>query len=230
MKALTLTQPWASLVAIGVKRIETRSWSTSYRGPLLIHAAKGFPKDCRELCFEEPFFACLSGEYRRHEQELLPLGAIVAVCELQDCISTGLAVTRIRDDVRELAFGNFGPNRFAWFLSDARRLNEPIQCRGHLGLWVPPDDVLQQLPQRATPTRDEAVEDLAALPSGGSGDLSALGLADGAVALVLGSDASARGTADQDVHALRLPQDARQPSRTLSQSHYNPVNGASADG
>lgn len=52
MKALSLWQPWASLVAIGAKTIETRSWSTSYRGPLAIHAAKtsrGFyelPGDC----------------------------------------------------------------------------------------------------------------------------------------------------------------------------------------
>jgi hypothetical protein len=44
MKALTLTQPWATLVAIGAKTIETRSWPTSYRGPLAIHAAKGYPK------------------------------------------------------------------------------------------------------------------------------------------------------------------------------------------
>ena len=40
MKALSLWQPWASLVALRVKTIETRSWSTSYRGPLAIHAAK----------------------------------------------------------------------------------------------------------------------------------------------------------------------------------------------
>lgn len=52
MKALTLWQPWASLIALGVKSIETRAWSTSYRGPLAIHAAattKGFdmlPGDC----------------------------------------------------------------------------------------------------------------------------------------------------------------------------------------
>lgn len=39
MKALTLRQPWASLVAVGAKRIETRSWLTKYRGPLAIHAA-----------------------------------------------------------------------------------------------------------------------------------------------------------------------------------------------
>ena len=45
MKALTLTQPWASLVACGAKTIETRSWRTPYRGPVAIHAAKGFPAD-----------------------------------------------------------------------------------------------------------------------------------------------------------------------------------------
>ena len=42
MKALTLTQPWATLIAVGAKRIETRSWGTSYRGRIAIHAAKGF--------------------------------------------------------------------------------------------------------------------------------------------------------------------------------------------
>lgn len=43
MKALTLHQPWASLVALGVKTIETRSWGTSYRGPLAIHAGTTRP-------------------------------------------------------------------------------------------------------------------------------------------------------------------------------------------
>jgi hypothetical protein len=41
MKGLTLTQPWATLVAIGAKRIETRSWPTRYRGLLAIHAGAG---------------------------------------------------------------------------------------------------------------------------------------------------------------------------------------------
>ena len=40
MKCLSLWQPWASLVVIGAKRFETRSWPTNYRGPLLIHAAQ----------------------------------------------------------------------------------------------------------------------------------------------------------------------------------------------
>lgn len=39
MKALTIWQPWATAIAIGAKRIETRSWETHYRGPIAIHAA-----------------------------------------------------------------------------------------------------------------------------------------------------------------------------------------------
>ncbi len=44
IRGLTLTKPWATLVALGHKRIETRSWSTVYRGPIAIHAAKGLPR------------------------------------------------------------------------------------------------------------------------------------------------------------------------------------------
>ncbi len=63
MKALTLTQPWATLVAIGAKCIETRSWRTSYRGPLAIHAAKGFPKAAWNLCLGQPFKSALWPDY-----------------------------------------------------------------------------------------------------------------------------------------------------------------------
>ena len=53
MKGLTLTQPWASAVALGIKHVETRSWRTEYRGAVLIHAAKGFPAWAREFAAEE---------------------------------------------------------------------------------------------------------------------------------------------------------------------------------
>ena len=49
MRALSLTEPWATLVAIEAKRIETRSWQTGYRGELLIHAAKNYPGWARAL-------------------------------------------------------------------------------------------------------------------------------------------------------------------------------------
>ncbi len=89
MKALSLTQPWASLVAIGAKNIETRSWSTGYRGWLAIHASKAFPGGARALCFEEPFYSALHKAGLADITvpgllgvERLPQGAIVAVVNL----------------------------------------------------------------------------------------------------------------------------------------------------
>ena len=55
MKTLTLLQPWATLVALEAKRIETRSWYTTYRGPLAIHAARRMSKAAISLCWEAPF-------------------------------------------------------------------------------------------------------------------------------------------------------------------------------
>lgn len=155
MKALTLTQPWASLVAVGAKRIETRSWSTSYRGLLLIHAAKGMPREALEACYDDPIWEALHEAdvvpftwlYRSELKAAFPLGAIVGVCDLRDCISTTRAVGALSAarDERERSFGNFDRDRFAWYLRNVQRLPEPIPCRGALGLWTPPDEVLEQV-------------------------------------------------------------------------------------
>ena len=77
MKALTLTQPWASLVALGHKQIETRSWATRYRGPLAIHAAKGFPARARQFAEEERAIGRLPARIAR--------GAVLCIVELIDC-------------------------------------------------------------------------------------------------------------------------------------------------
>lgn len=130
MKAITLTQPWATLVAIGAKKIETRSWATDYRGPLAIHAAKGFPGWAKDLVWTEPFYSSLPETKAPLD---LPLGCIVAVCRLVDC-------RKIRDKADEppypeVCFGDYTPGRYAWILEDVRPVNPPIPARGALGLW-----------------------------------------------------------------------------------------------
>lgn len=95
MKALSLTQPWASLVALGEKRIETRSWGTEYRGRLAIHATRGSPAGLRlgERFDVGPFeveradngAGLLLRGPRLNWPYRLPQGAIVATCELVDC-------------------------------------------------------------------------------------------------------------------------------------------------
>lgn len=138
MKALSLTQPWATLVAIGAKRIETRSWNTTYRGAVAIHAAKGFPRDCQEGCAEEPFRAVLKAAGFTNTNEL-PRGSIVAVARLFKTERTEAVTLDANDD--EHAFGDYAPGRFAWFLQGVQKLPEPVECRGSLGLWTVPLDV-----------------------------------------------------------------------------------------
>lgn len=162
MRCLTLTQPWAQLVAIGAKKIETRSWSTLYRGPLAIHAAKGLGpvggvSGLIDVCSGEPFLSVLKaagiieGGIRK---DRLPLGAIVAVCNLVDCmviLETGLITANgvfpktaqpLPSD-QECTFGDYSPGRYAWLLCDVQALPEPIPAKGALGLWEP--DLVTQM-------------------------------------------------------------------------------------
>lgn len=154
MKALSLWQPWGSAVAIGAKRIETRSWSTRYRGPLAIHASK------RPLTKQERFDFTFDGSWRAvfgiltpaHQSdplwENLPYGAIIATCELVDCRPTerfcrdALHERHFRSGPRsswfswsEYEMGDYSPGRFGWVLENVRALPEALPCRGRQGLF-----------------------------------------------------------------------------------------------
>jgi hypothetical protein len=146
VKALSLTQPWATLAAIGAKRIETRSWRTSYRGSLLIHAAKGFGREARAKCLEEPFRSALSQVLSAPDAwDELPRGKILAVCELRDCV----LIKGPRDvPSPEREFGDYSPGRYAWHLSDVRKLETSVEARGMLGLWTWSGRVLLENPDR----------------------------------------------------------------------------------
>jgi len=138
MKALTLTQPWATLVALDAKRTETRSWRTSYHGPLAIHAAKRMPKPASLLCWQEPFCTVLeAGGYKPGDGTTsnpfgLPLGPVIAVAILIDIQPITLENRPLEP---EYTFGNYSPGRFAWILRNVYRLPDPIPARGSLGLW-----------------------------------------------------------------------------------------------
>jgi hypothetical protein len=141
MKVISLYQPWATLVAIGAKKIETRSWRTSYRGPLAIHSSKNKKfvdfKSPDYICCSEPFYAVLTeamvesfGTYGI--LKFMPLQCIIATCELVDCrlISQGDTPGE-----PERSFGNYTPGRFKWVLSNVKRINPPIMVSGSIGLW-----------------------------------------------------------------------------------------------
>jgi len=154
LKALSLTEPWAFLTALSAKKIETRSWGTSYRGPLLIHAAKGFPVWARDLCQEEPFRSVLyaAGVYT---WAALPRGEIIGAGTLVECVTTDSLVRGLWQSAhghlmtpQETAFGDYSPRRHGFILDGMRRLPEPVPCTGALGLWTVPADVVARIEEQ----------------------------------------------------------------------------------
>lgn len=148
---LSLTQPWASLVAFGEKRYETRDWWVSYRGPLAIAASKSFPTQARKLCHEPPFREVLAEHgvtivgTRTKGPTHLPLGVVVAVVELVDIVPTTLEGDKrlsrapaVPPAPYEPLFGDYGPRRYAWITRDVRRLREPVPVARIFGDQVLP--------------------------------------------------------------------------------------------
>jgi hypothetical protein len=135
MKALSLWQPWATAIACGAKKIETRSWSTNYRGPIAIHAAKTWNDQCAlaygTLVDREDFYQLLpkDDDGRLHE---LPLGAIVAYAELVDV--TGVINLIGKLTPLEQSLGNYSEGRYGWILEDVK-LIVPVPAKGRQGLW-----------------------------------------------------------------------------------------------
>lgn len=151
IKCLTLLQPWASLAALNARKIETRAWRTWYRGPLLIHAARAFPQSMQNLCKQEPFAKVLAEAGYTHPRSgqvdpgRLPLGMILAVCNLKHCVRIGTPGIELPPSEPERSFGDYTTGRYAWILSDVRPLPEPIAAHGSMGLWEPDEQVLALL-------------------------------------------------------------------------------------
>ncbi len=151
IRALTICQPYAELIRLGEKRVENRTWPTSYRGRLAIHAGKG-------TSYLEP------GDRQRYPG--MAFGAVVAVANLVGCVRlnharvslsgmvvNGVAIpplTREQWSVPTSANASWpwlethehteGP--VCWILEDARALRQPVPCSGHRSLWGLPPDLL----------------------------------------------------------------------------------------
>jgi hypothetical protein len=142
MKAITLYQPWASLVVLGEKKIETRSWSTRYTGPLAVHSSAKFPPGFYDICDAPPFRLALARLGLAPGR--LPLGAVLGTVEMIGCVTTDRLLEDGLDEL-EQAFGDYGPLRYGFPLRAARPLPRPIPCRGELWLWDVPEAVLKEI-------------------------------------------------------------------------------------
>lgn len=127
MKVLSIIEPWATLIASKQKCIETRSWKTSYRGELYIHASKKHinTKDTKI-------------------QELLKLlptqemnyGKIICKCELVDCIYMDEKfINEIKQNQQEYMCGDYQIGRYAWILEKTELIKPKIEAKGKLNIW-----------------------------------------------------------------------------------------------
>lgn len=138
MKAITIHQPWATLIALGEKQFETRGWPTKYRGPIAIHAGKHFSKDA---WIEPPIYDAI----RKHGlllPEDFPTGAVIATANLNNCLKSVDTWTDgyvLENGIfvysPEYEFGDFTPGRYAWELTNVQQLPKPIPAKGQQGLW-----------------------------------------------------------------------------------------------
>lgn len=126
-RALSIRQPWVWAMLYAGKRIENRTWATSYRGPLYLHAAQALAsKESRRA------FHAIAAQLGIDVPalEIFPRGALIATAELIDCTQN---VPR-----GQHPWADSGAHYFV--LANIAALAEPIPLDGALGLWrVPPE-------------------------------------------------------------------------------------------
>lgn len=147
MRAITIHQPFASLIAHGVKTYETRGWPTAYRGPILIHAGN---------CWDSEVESNVRRAWRVLSDRGIPapgfpgnwdaidrmLGCVLAIGMLESCIrSKGPANFPALDQL----FGDLRTGRHGFRITEVARLERPVKCRGLQKLWTPSSEVLSRV-------------------------------------------------------------------------------------
>jgi activating signal cointegrator 1 len=151
LRCLTIRQPWASLIMIGAKTVETRSWPTSYRGTLVIHASSTYgPGERHAASCSVPLGWIRAAGLK---EDALPLGVLLGIVELVDVLPVAKLGTLIDRKTpagnREFMMGNYAPGRWGWVLKGVRQLGEPIPASGRLGLWQLPSGLQKIITREA---------------------------------------------------------------------------------
>ena len=120
-KVLTLKQPWATLVAEGIKKYEFRSWKTNYRGKLLIHAGAGVDKEYLEM------FKNLNLEF--------PSKKVLAEVELVDCLKLDDKLNQEISNENNIAYGDKYRTGYAWKIENVKKIKSDKIINGKLSLW-----------------------------------------------------------------------------------------------
>lgn len=144
MKAITIKQPWASLIVEGVKDIENRTWKTNFRGRILIHAGEDRKLDKKplDMVFNQKQLSVLNELYtelqlcQKHEK----YGVIIGSIEIVDCVINHESVWAEKTHSWNWLKGDFIPKDkrnvvYNWVLANPIKFDKPIPCKGKLSFW-----------------------------------------------------------------------------------------------
>ena len=123
MKVITIKQPFASLIAEGYKEYEFRSWKSSYRGELYIHAGQGIDKEAMKR------FEYLNLEY--------PTGQIIAKCNMTDCVLIDDKMKEFLKEKDPIVYKGVlttTEKTYGFQLEKVEKI-KPIPTKGKLSLW-----------------------------------------------------------------------------------------------
>lgn len=122
MRVITLKQPWATLVAEGLKKYEFRSWKYNYRGEILIHAGKSIDK-------------AAMNKFKNMNLNF-PSSKIIAKVNIVDCIQLNSEINKKIISENELVYGNkLDRMGYAWVLSDVQKIEDSKELSGKQGIW-----------------------------------------------------------------------------------------------
>lgn len=132
MKVLTIQEPYATFIMHGMKKIETRSWKTKYRGEIYIHAGKS--KNFLKKINNNKVLKLL-------ENIGLNYGNIICKAELIDCVyMTKEFIDKVKSENNyEYILGEYAVGRYAWILQNVQEINQKIHAKGKLNIWTYPE-------------------------------------------------------------------------------------------
>lgn len=135
-KAISIKQPYATLLLMGIKKFETRSWKTKFRGEICIHSSKAVDKEGMKILKE-----VLGQKFNSLD---FPTGAILGKIQILDCFQCVKKDNNrvLLDNGKEISnteseyyFGDFSVGRYAWEIKPIIKFENPIYCNGKLGIW-----------------------------------------------------------------------------------------------
>lgn len=140
MKALTVQQPWATLLIKNRMHNDTRSWGTAYRGPVCIYAGKSRKDIFSEIYIDENRYLFFKkAGITQKKMDMLPKGAVLGTITLMDCFVIDEAYQEYiqANHPDEYAFSDYSIGRYVWIFKEPMECIFPIPASGRScpGLW-----------------------------------------------------------------------------------------------